>query len=531
MTSLMTTLLVTRSPLLAKLLRPETIASAVSFGAPTIAVVDTIAIGAPTIINSSVLDAATLELVDTIEIQPDTLANVNDFGAATLEQSIIIGAPTIASANDFPAGTEIEVVDTIALAPDTIANANDFPAGTEIELVAAAATFPAWRINVLTTATAGNPPDIAEVEFRSAEGGADEATGGTAIESGHASTDVAANAFDDDDLTRWRSNVNNTGWVGYEFLAEQAIVEVAITMAAAVTAGRIPARFNVEYRDGAGVWHIAWTVGENGTSGWVAGETRVFSLLDAPGDLRTTQIAMEVMTGEFSRLLTTQVAAEIMSSWPPPDPEVVPEDEPTPPATLMQAWNVSGADYNTNLDVNYLRARRTLSKNADGLHKVVRAFNPIYGKRCWEVLVVASATNTLIGLGQKIAGVALNEALGSDLESIGYRADGHIRRNGADVSTSYPTYGAGDRIMVCFDESTRQVWFGKNGTMVGDPAAGTGEAAVMTAGWYYPMDHVINSPLIKVTSFAGFSEYQGTTLFTPSSPPTGFFYFDPVHEN
>lgn len=534
MTSLAVTLLSTRSTGLGPHLRPATFANANAFPTTTaVALVDTIALAVPTIPKANTFPSTlTVELTDTFDLELDApLANENGFPDTTaLTFSIALAAPTIANDNAFPDTLTVEfAASEFELLPPAISNANDFPTIT-VDMIGIVA--PAWRINVLTVATAGNPPDIAEIEFRDAEGGADAATGGTAIESGHASTNVAANGFDNDALTRWVSNANNTGWLGYEFAsATQLVVEVAITMAAAVTAGRIPATFNIEWRDDDGVWHIAWTVGESATSGWAAGETRVFSMFDVPGDLRTTQIALEVMTGETAVLRTTQMAIEAMTAFPPADPEVVPEDEPTPPATLMQAWNVSGADYNTNLNVQYLQARRTLSVNTDSANKCVRAFNPIYGKRCWEVLVIGTPTSTLIGLGQKIAGVTLSEVLGADLESIGYRADGHIRRNGVDVSTSYPTYANGDRIMVCFDQATNKVWFGKNGVMQGNPAAGTGEAATMAAGWYYPMDHVINSPLYKLTSFTGYAEYQGTTLFTPSTPPSGFSYFDPVHEN
>ena len=39
-------------------------------------------------------------------------------------------------------------------------------------------------------------------------------------------------------------------------------------------------------------------------------------------------------------------------------------------------------------------------------------------------------------------------------------------------------YTAGTRIMVAWDTTTRMIWFGKNGTWIGDPAAGTGGATL-----------------------------------------------------
>jgi hypothetical protein len=52
--------------------------------------------------------------------------------------------------------------------------------------------------------------------------------------------------------------------------------------------------------------------------------------------------------------------------------------------------------------------------------------------------------------------------------------------------------------MVAFDADTGKVWFGVNGTWSGDPAAGTGEAAILPEGTYYPLDSVPNRNSFKL---------------------------------
>jgi hypothetical protein len=73
--------------------------------------------------------------------------------------------------------------------------------------------------------------EIQELEFRDANGvDLTDAGGGTAIESSHNSTYVAANAFDNDAGTRWQAGANGKQYVGYTF--PSAVAPAVLTMRA-----------------------------------------------------------------------------------------------------------------------------------------------------------------------------------------------------------------------------------------------------------------------------------------------------------
>ena len=68
----------------------------------------------------------------------------------------------------------------------------------------------------------------------------------------------------------------------------------------------------------------------------------------------------------------------------------------------------------------------------------------------------------------------------------GYNAGVHIETtgdvfvDGTRTETAWlPDINQGDVLSVAFNADTREVWFGRNGTFVGDPVAGTGEAATL----------------------------------------------------
>lgn len=58
---------------------------------------------------------------------------------------------------------------------------------------------------------------------------------------------------------------------------------------------------------------------------------------------------------------------------------------------------------------------------------------------------------------------------------------------GGSGAACLPAFGTSDVLQISFDPVSRKLWFGRNNTWVGDPAAGTGEAFIVTAGYtYYP---------------------------------------------
>jgi len=119
----------------------------------------------------------------------------------------------------------------------------------------------------------------------------------------------------------------------------------------------------------------------------------------------------------------------------------------------------------------------------------------------------------------------------------GYSTGVHIENagdlyvNGSRTQQDYLTDLADDDVLnVAFDADTRQVWFGRNGTFVGDPAAGTNPAAThdVSDTGYIPWIRVVGSggnetgavnfgqmPFIY-TAPSGFSALQTNNLAEPT---------------
>lgn len=92
---------------------------------------------------------------------------------------------------------------------------------------------------------------VTEIEMRTSIGGADAATGGTALSS-TPGAGTAANGFDNNTGTSFASIAADPAWIGYDFGAPIAIAEVAVSLGA--TSGTRPYSFNVEYSDDGTRW-------------------------------------------------------------------------------------------------------------------------------------------------------------------------------------------------------------------------------------------------------------------------------------
>lgn len=152
------------------------------------------------------------------------------------------------------------------------------PVGGEVQPAVEAAY---WRIKLTKTRDAGTfKAQLAEVEFRATVGGADQASGGTAIAS---STWGAPNepgaAFDDNAATSW-AQAGETPlpqYIGYQFAAPVSVGEVLLRAAdTADRALRAPEDFTVDYSDDGLIWttYAQFT----GEYAWAAGEARTYAV-------------------------------------------------------------------------------------------------------------------------------------------------------------------------------------------------------------------------------------------------------------
>lgn len=113
--------------------------------------------------------------------------------------------------------------------------------------------------------------------------------------------------------------------------------------------------------------------------------------------------------------------------------------------------------------------------------------------------------------------------LGIDSTSWGLWNAG-LKWTGGASSSSGISYTTGDVVMVAGDPATGKLWFGKNGTWSGDPAAGTGEAFT-TSG-------TIFAAVEPNDSGAGVADAAMTVRFRAThqtyAMPSGFIAYEPL---
>lgn len=120
-----------------------------------------------------------------------------------------------------------------------------------------------WRIYILESAVGWTR--ICELELRASKGGSDETGSGTAADSSHFSSYVAAEAFDNDLSAAHSWVANNSGtinlneWVSYDFGSgvTKDIVEIAITPWSGEYS-RTPSKFALQYSDDNSTWYTLY---------------------------------------------------------------------------------------------------------------------------------------------------------------------------------------------------------------------------------------------------------------------------------
>lgn len=129
-----------------------------------------------------------------------------------------------------------------------------------------------WRVYVTRVQNHGNTT-FSAVEFRGAVGGANLATGGTALSSGDFSGRPASNAFDTNPATIWSSAGVAPNWIGYDFGSAVSIAEVALTLQNDATFyDQAPLDCLVQSSDDASAWATEWS--HTAMANWTNAETR-----------------------------------------------------------------------------------------------------------------------------------------------------------------------------------------------------------------------------------------------------------------
>lgn len=137
-----------------------------------------------------------------------------------------------------------------------------------------------WR--VLVRKVQGAAPQavsIGEIEMRATVGGADQCSGGTASASSVFGTLVAANAFDNNNTTRWGSLTYIPAWVQYQFAAPVSVGQLLVRSpdAGNYASGQMPREFQLQWSTNGTDFFNAF-VAPTQTSAWSASTDNLFTI-------------------------------------------------------------------------------------------------------------------------------------------------------------------------------------------------------------------------------------------------------------
>ena len=130
-----------------------------------------------------------------------------------------------------------------------------------------------WRLDMLSSVY-GSYYSLAELEFRAAPGGSDQANGGIATASSVYSGVSADYGFDNNATTLYHTNGSGHQWLAYQFPQAVTVGEIAILARADNAQSQTPKQFSLRWSDSsAGPWRtvfyrpneINWGLGEQRT--------------------------------------------------------------------------------------------------------------------------------------------------------------------------------------------------------------------------------------------------------------------------
>ena len=172
----------------------------------------------------------------------------------------------------------------------------------------------------------------------------------------------------------------------------------------------------------------------------------------------------------------------------------------------------------------------TLATIAAGGKQIRSTFNLNAGKWYVEVDIQATNNSASVGLVPSRSATFANGPGRDSNGGISYETDGDVFSDNVQNATAEASFAAGDVVQMAIDMDAKKVYFGKNNTFGGDPAAGTGGhflpesiildgAAVITLGGYSGS----NAATMQI-NYGQFIVFDGgsTTNGFKFTPPTGF---------
>jgi hypothetical protein len=249
-------------------------------------------------------------------------------------------------------------------------------------------------------------------------------------------------------------------------------------------------------------------------------------ILKVASGVAVTVLAIEPMARVRSDMLNAMIAFEPIIGMPP-EPVETEETDPEYDGFLQQGWNPDDTAGGIYTSPTSLLAGIVAGFGSDNTAKNTRGINPVLGKRYWETRIVdhsVSGANANQALGVGTLTQILTAGLGLSEHSIGLRPNGDVWHDNTNQGSSgLGNWALGDYVQIAFDPATHKIWFGRNNTWQGDPAAGTG-GHTLPSGTYYPMANVVNTGVRYRTVFATYWEVAAGPVGQNYAPPAGLSF-------
>lgn len=203
-------------------------------------------------------------------------------------------------------------------------------------------------------------------------------------------------------------------------------------------------------------------------------------------------------------------------------------DSPTQNHLTLNPWRVGKAGF-PDAELHFGN-RQLIAEAANLVTSWATAALPKTGKYYWEVdcVLIANAAECAVGVVDQLADPQLVGRLWQDNHGWGIRNSGttvlEVVHDLAVLSTftDTGTMQTGDYVMVAYDNATRELWFGINGSWLdsGDPGAGTNPAVTFTATEVFDNQLI---PAVEVSGTAGnIMQFRAGADDFEGSIPTGF---------
>lgn len=191
-----------------------------------------------------------------------------------------------------------------------------------------------------------------------------------------------------------------------------------------------------------------------------------------------------------------------------------PTDKSSSEVTIYQAWETATSDQAGSWGTPSQELSNTKGGSSSGASYNLGTMSLTSGKWYWRVQITQESSGyPAIGVHKTTAtpaydgGYIAGDTNGWCILTEGTH-NGKPRHNGTNGSALH-TYSNGDYVDVALDMDNGKIWFGRNGTFDGNPAAGSGEAYSSISGSLVPS-------MSTSTSSYGIIDTSGGT------PPTGF---------